>query len=75
MKTEQSFEEGVAEADMLRRHPGLYRAMLACRVGRNAWENKATVPHGYTAGDWALYQLLFAVEEMTMALMPKKEDA
>ena len=52
------------------RHPGLYRAQLLCKVGRDALEGKTTPPDGVTPMEWAMFNMLHAVEEIATAMMP-----
>ena len=52
------------------RHPGLYRAQLFCRIGCDALEGKTKPPCGATPTEYALYNLLHAVEEIATAMMP-----
>ena len=59
--------------DGLVRHPGLYRAQLSCKLGRDAIEGKTTPPDGVTPMDWAMFNLLHAVEEIATAMMPNAE--
>jgi len=54
------------------REYALYRVSLACKVGRDGLEGRK-VPPGVTPGDWALYNLLHAVEDMALALGMDKE--
>jgi len=56
--------------DGLVRHPGLYRAQLSCKLGRDALEGKTTPPDGVTPMEWAMFNLLHAVEEIATAMMP-----
>ena len=51
------------------RHPGLYRAKLSCKVGRDAIEGKITLPDGVEPMEWAMFNLLYAVEEIATAMM------
>jgi hypothetical protein len=44
------------------RHPGLYRAQLSCRIGRDVLEGKTKCPSGVQSMEWALFNLLHAVE-------------
>lgn len=46
---------------------GLYRARLSCRIGRDALEGK-NVPPSINPTEYALYNLLHAVEEMATAM-------
>jgi hypothetical protein len=56
--------------DALVRHPGLYRAKLSCRIGRDAIEGKTPLPEGCTPIEYALFNLLHAIEEIADALLP-----
>jgi len=56
--------------DPLVLHPGLYRAQLSCRIGRDALEGKTKPPCGTTPTEYALYNLLHAVDEIATAMMP-----
>ena len=51
-------------------HPGLYRAKLACRIGRDAIEGKTVPPEGCTPTEYALFHALHAIEEIADALLP-----
>jgi len=55
------------------RHPGLYRAQLSCKVGRDALEGKTTPPDGVTPMEWAMFNMLHAVEEIATAMMPNEK--
>ena len=51
------------------RHPGLYRAKLNCKIGRDALEGrKRDLP--CDPYDYALFCLLHAIEEIADAMMP-----
>jgi hypothetical protein len=54
-------------------HPGLYRAQLSCKIGRDAIEGKITPPDGATPMEWAMFNLLHAVEEIAIAMMPNDQ--
>jgi len=56
--------------DPLVRHPGLYRAQLFCMLGRDALEGTTKPPCDATPTEYALYNLLHAVEEIATAMMP-----
>ena len=56
--------------DPLVRHPGLYRAQLFCMLGCDALEGTTKPPCGATPTEYALYNLLRAVEEIATAMMP-----
>jgi len=59
--------------DGLVRHPGLFRAQLSCKLGRDALEGKTTPPDGVTPMEWAMFNLLHAVEDVATAMMPNAE--
>ena len=63
----------VRPVDGLVRHPRLYRAQLSCKIGRDALEGKTTLPDGVAPMEWAMFNLLQAVEEIATAIMPNKE--
>ena len=46
------------------KNPNLYRAQLACKVGRDALEGKTIPPHGTSPVEWAIYNLLHAIEDI-----------
>jgi protein involved in temperature-dependent protein secretion len=50
----------------------LYRARLSCKVGRNAIEGKITPPCGLSPIEWAVYNLLHAVEDIAGAMEKAK---
>jgi len=54
------------------KHPGLYRAELSCKIGRDALEGKITPPHGVQPIEWAMFNLLHAVEEIANAMKANK---
>ena len=60
--------------DGLVRHPGLYRAQLLCTIGRDTMEGKTTPPDGVTPMEWAMFNLLHAVEEIATAMMPNDKN-
>ena len=47
---------------------GLYRAKLSCKIGRDALDGKTSYPPGSTRVEYALYNLLHAVEEIASAM-------
>ena len=49
-----------------------YRAKLSCRIGRDVIEGKTTAPGGISRTEYALYNLLHAVEAIAGALNDKK---
>jgi protein involved in temperature-dependent protein secretion len=51
----------------------LYRARLSCKVGRNAVEGKITPPCGLSPLEWAIYNLLHAVEDIAGAMEKRDE--
>lgn len=60
-------------------NPHLYRAILSCKIGRDAIDSKTSLPKNISAMEWAIYNMLHAVEEIAeeMAEMAErnKEDA
>lgn len=56
------------------RHPGLYRAQLSCKIGRDVLEGKITPPDGTAPMEWAMFNLLHAVEEIATAMMPNDKQ-
>ena len=50
------------------RQLALYRAELSCKVGRDAMEIGSRLPDGVTPTEWAVYNLLRAVEHIATAL-------
>ena len=48
----------------LKRAPELYRAVLSCRVGRDVLEGTKTCPAGTSQTEYALFNLLHAVEDI-----------
>ena len=50
--------------DALQRVPELYRAALSCRVGRDVLEGTKTCPVGTSQTEYALFNLLHAVEDI-----------
>jgi hypothetical protein len=52
------------------RHPGLYRAQLSCRIARDVIEGKTAAPADVSHMEWAMFNLLHAVEEIATAMMP-----
>ena len=50
----------------------LYRARLSCKVGRDAIEGKIAPPCGVPPMEWALYNLLHAVEDIAGAMEKAK---
>jgi hypothetical protein len=59
----------------LQRHPGLYRAKLTCRVGRDALDRGGSKSCPYPPVEYALFCLLHAVEEIADAMIPPKPPA
>ncbi len=45
-------------------HMGLYRAIMSCRIGCDALDGKINTPIGVGQTQWAVYNLLKAVEEI-----------
>jgi hypothetical protein len=50
--------------DALQRVPELYRAALSCRIGRDVLEGTKTCPAGTSQTEYALFNLLHAVEDI-----------
>ena len=50
--------------DALQRVPELYRAVLSCRIGRDVLEGTKTCPVGTSQTEYALFNLLHAVEDI-----------
>jgi hypothetical protein len=50
-------------------HWGLYRAGASCRIGRDALDDRIKVPFGVSKIEYALYNLLHAVEELAKERM------
>jgi hypothetical protein len=46
----------------------LYRARLSCKVGRDALEGKIMTPTGCQPLEWAIYNLLHAIDDIAGAL-------
>ena len=44
----------------------LYRTILACKIGRDAVEGKTKPPAGTTAMQYAMCNLLYAVEDLVI---------
>lgn len=57
------------------KNPRLYRARLACRVGRDALDGKADLPKGVNNLDYAIYNLLHAVEDIAAEMEKQNEHA
>ena len=58
--------------DILKSHPNLCRAILHCKIGRDAIDGKTSLPVGCSATDYALFCLLYAIEEIAEAMLPEK---
>ena len=46
------------------KNPNLYRARLSCKIGRDALDGKADLPKGVNHLDYAMYNLLSAIEDI-----------
>lgn len=57
------------------RHPGLYRAQLSCRIARDVLDGKTAAPAYVSHMEWAMYNLLHAVEEIATAMMPERSGS
>jgi hypothetical protein len=42
----------------------IYRCVLSCKIGRDALDGKSDPPAGRTPTEYAIYNLLHAVEEL-----------
>lgn len=42
-----------------------YRCQLSCKIGRDALEGKTKTPAGVSPLEWAVFNLLHAVEELS----------
>lgn len=62
----------IRPVDGLVRHPGLYRAQLSCKIGRDVLEGKTRCPDGVQPIEWAVSNLLHAVDEIATAMMPNR---
>ncbi len=51
----------------------LYRAKLSCKIGRNALNGDIEMPTGVTVSEWALYNMLSAVEDIAAHLEKEME--
>jgi len=60
--------------DGLALHPGLYRAQLSCKIGRDVLDGKIQCPDGVQPIEWAMFNLLHAVEEIAMAMTPEESS-
>jgi len=54
--------------DMIRSNPALCRAIISCRVGRDAMDGTLPPPQMATPTEYALYNLLHAIEDIATAL-------
>ena len=59
------------EKQKFNKYPELYRATLSCKIGRDAIERK-NVPDGTSAQDYAIFNLLHAIEDIAKHLMKEK---
>ena len=55
---------------VVRRKNALYRAMLSCAIGRDAIEGRIEIPANVSPMEWAMFNLLHAVEEIASAIEP-----
>jgi hypothetical protein len=49
----------------------LWRAETACKIGKQALNGETEIPEGATALEYAVYNLLCAVEDLARAEMEK----
>lgn len=52
----------------------LYRAQLECQVGRDALEGKIPTPDGVQPIEYAVFQLLHAIEDLAKAMEAGDQD-
>ncbi len=48
-----------------------YRAQASCRIGRDALDGKTEIPPGVTRQEYAMFNLLHAVEELAKLIEEK----
>ena len=60
----------VAVEPVVRRKNALYRAGLSCAIGRDAIEGRIEIPANVSPMEWAMFNLLHAVEEIASAIEP-----
>lgn len=46
----------------------LYRCQSSCQIGRDMLDGKSVTPDGISAVDYAVYCLLIAVEDLSIAI-------
>ena len=63
----------VAVEPIVRRKNALYRAGLSCAIGRDAIEGRIEIPANVSPMEWAMFNLLHAVEEIASAIEPNAE--
>jgi hypothetical protein len=49
-----------------------YRATLSCQIGIDAINNRSEVPKGVTVTEWAIYNLLQAVDSLAKIHLPEE---
>lgn len=57
------------------KNPELYRARFTCQIGKDAIDGKVFSPDNTTRTDYAIYNLLCAVEEIARYLERKDAEA
>lgn len=57
--------------DLFRSNPRLYRALLACGIGKDALDGKIDIPKDSIA-EYALYNLLSALEDVILDMASKE---
>lgn len=55
-----------------KREWALCRCRLSCKIGRDSLSGISKPPKGYTSTEYTLYNLLYAVEELAIALGEKE---
>ena len=48
-----------------------YRCQLSCKIGRDVLEGRTKTPHGVTPLEYAVFNLLHAVEELSKKGVPE----
>ena len=56
------------------KNPELYRIKLSCQIGKNALDGKVQTDAGISRIDYAVYNLLSAIEDLAAYLERKEEQ-
>ena len=59
--------------DLFKNNPRLYRALLACGIGKDALDGKSDMPKDSIV-EYALYNLLSALEDVILGMASKEGD-